>query len=163
MLTSRSPILPPRLFKVGHLCHVKAHTTAQVSVQTRTTGIVLITCFIHAVTFFAGIHLSNLDFRMLILPFLRRFLPPTLFSSPWIVCNRRWSQVRAIPDALAASAQLSALLRMIPFSLGASITSVISGVLCTRTGKYRPIIWFAYATMVLGWGLMTTLDDHSDT
>ncbi|KAH9993769.1 MFS amino acid permease [Russula vinacea] len=109
MLTSRSPILPPRLFK------------------TRTTGIVLITCFIHAVTFFAGAFYLPLYFQVL------------------------------------GSSATGAGVRMIPFSLGASITSVISGVLCTRTGKYRPIIWFAYATMVLGWGLMTTLDDHSDT
>ncbi len=53
--------------------------------------------------------------------------------------------------------------RMIPFSLGASVTSVISGVLVTRLGAYRAIIWFASALMVLGWGLMTTLDDHSNT
>jgi EmrB/QacA subfamily drug resistance transporter len=109
ILTSRSPILPPRLFK------------------TRTTGIVLITCFIHAATFFAGAFYLPLYFQVL------------------------------------GSSATGAGVRMIPFSLGASLSSVISGVLCTRTGTYRGIIWFAFATMVLGWGLMTTLDDHSDT
>jgi hypothetical protein len=52
---------------------------------------------------------------------------------------------------------------MIPFSLGASLTSVIGGVTVTRLGAYRAIIWGSWATMVLGWGLMTTLDDHSST
>jgi len=52
---------------------------------------------------------------------------------------------------------------MIPFSVGAAITSVLSGFLVTRLGTYRSIIWGSWATTVLGWGLMTTLDDHSNT
>ena len=60
MMTSRSPVVPPRLFKVGHSRRVNVHTIAEASVQTRTTGIVLITCFIHALTFFGGIHPLNL-------------------------------------------------------------------------------------------------------
>jgi len=52
---------------------------------------------------------------------------------------------------------------MIPFSLGASLSSVISGVIVTLKGRYRAIVWGSWATMVLGWGLMTTLDDHSNT
>ena len=73
-------------------------------VQTRTTGIILITCFIHACTFFAGICSLNLPgLPMLMLLSLRGFLPPTIFPSPWIICNRRWSQVSAIRDDLAAS------------------------------------------------------------
>jgi len=109
MTTSRSPIIPPRLFK------------------TRTTGIILITCFIHALTFFGGAFYLPLYFQVL------------------------------------GSSATGAGVRMLPFSLGASVTSVISGVLVTRTGAYRPVIWVSSATMVLGWGLMTTLDDHSNT
>ena len=71
--------------------------------------------------------------------------------------------MRAIPGALAVSPRLSALSRMIPFSLSASVTSIISGVLVTRIGAYRGVIWVAWALMVLGWGLMTTLDDKSNT
>ena len=52
---------------------------------------------------------------------------------------------------------------MIPFSLSASVTAIISGVLVTRIGTYRIVIWTASAIMVLGWGLMTTLDDQSNT
>jgi len=53
--------------------------------------------------------------------------------------------------------------RMLPFSLGANVASVISGVLVTRLGAYRTVIWVASALMVLGWGFMTTLDDYSNT
>ena len=52
---------------------------------------------------------------------------------------------------------------MIPFSAGVSGVSVIAGYLITRTGTYRGTIWAAWALMILGWGLMTTLDDHSNT
>ena len=54
ILTSRSPIIPPRLFKVGHSYRINVYLIAEASVQTRTTAIVLITCFFHAVTFFPG-------------------------------------------------------------------------------------------------------------
>ena len=53
--------------------------------------------------------------------------------------------------------------RMLPFSLGSALFSACSGQVVTRTGSYRPIMWFAWAVMVLGWGLMTQLDDTSST
>jgi len=52
---------------------------------------------------------------------------------------------------------------MVPFSAGFAATSLVSGFTVTRTGVYRGIICAAWAVMVLGWGLMTTLDDHSNT
>ncbi|KAI6162553.1 major facilitator superfamily domain-containing protein [Pisolithus thermaeus] len=64
-------------------------------------------------------------------------------------------------QVLGASAT-GAGIRMIPFSLGTAIMSIVAGVLNSRTGKCRPIIWFAYATMTLGWGLMTMLDYNSN-
>ncbi|KAI0293081.1 major facilitator superfamily domain-containing protein [Russula brevipes] len=109
ILTSRSPIIPPRLFK------------------TRTTAIVLITCFLHAVTFFAGAFYLPLYFQVL------------------------------------GSSATGAGVRMIPFSLGASVTAILSGLFVTRLGTYRAIIWGSWAMMTLGWGLMTMLDDHSNT
>jgi hypothetical protein len=57
----------------------------------------------------------------------------------------------------------SMLSRMIPFSLGASVTSILSGLFVTRLGAYRAIIWGSWAMMTLGWGLMTMLDDNSNT
>jgi len=52
---------------------------------------------------------------------------------------------------------------MIPYSLGASMTAVVSGLVVARLGKYRGVIWGSWAIMTLGWGLMTTLDDRSNT
>lgn len=40
--------------------------------------------------------------------------------------------------------------------------SVISGLILSKTGKYRPIMWVAYAVMTLGMGLMIMLDYTSD-
>jgi hypothetical protein len=51
---------------------------------------------------------------------------------------------------------------MIPFSFGGAIMSVVSGVLVTKLGVYRPIIWFGWIVMTLGWGLMIQLDDTSN-
>ena len=53
--------------------------------------------------------------------------------------------------------------RMIPFFLGASLVYVVAGITVTRSGAYRGIIWAGWAVMTLGWGLMITLDDHSNT
>ncbi|KAI0051349.1 MFS general substrate transporter [Auriscalpium vulgare] len=54
-------------------------------------------------------------------------------------------------------------IRMLPFSLGGAFFSAMSGILVTRLGHYRAIMWVAWATMVLGWGLSTMLDDNSNT
>ncbi|ETW86054.1 MFS amino acid permease [Heterobasidion irregulare TC 32-1] len=61
------------------------------------------------------------------------------------------------------SSATGAGVRMLPFSLGSALFSACSGQVVTRTGSYRPIMWFAWAVMVLGWGLMTQLDDTSST
>ena len=55
------------------------------------------------------------------------------------------------------------LFRMIPYSFGSSIISVMAGFTVTRTGAYRGVLWAAWAIMIVGWSLMTTLDDHSST
>ncbi|KAL1947869.1 hypothetical protein VTO73DRAFT_13593 [Trametes versicolor] len=64
-------------------------------------------------------------------------------------------------QVLGASAT-NAGVRMLPFSLGGAAFSVISGQLTSRTGRWRPIVWFSWAIMTLGWGLMTMLDDKSN-
>lgn len=48
--------------------------------------------------------------------------------------------------------------RMLPFSLGTAVISVVSGLVLSKTGKYRPIIWVAYVVSTLGMGLMIMLD-----
>lgn len=51
---------------------------------------------------------------------------------------------------------------MLPYSFGASVTSIIGGLTISRTGSYRVIIWSAWAVMILGYGLMIRLDDTSN-
>ncbi|KAI6005455.1 major facilitator superfamily domain-containing protein [Pisolithus albus] len=108
VFTTRSAIVPARLFK------------------TRTTAILLISAFLHAITFFSASYYLPLYYQVL------------------------------------GSSATGAGIRMIPFSLGTAIMSIVAGVINSRTGKCRPIIWCAYATMTLGWGLMTMLDYNSN-
>ncbi|KAF8798178.1 MFS general substrate transporter [Phlegmacium glaucopus] len=107
--TKRSPIIPPRLFR------------------TRTTAIILITNFLHAVVFFTGAFYLPLYFQV-----------------------------------LGASATKAGV-EMLPFSLGAAVLSAISGIVVSRTGLYRPVMWFGYALFALGMGLMIMLDANSST
>ncbi|KAN0076836.1 Major facilitator superfamily domain containing protein [Tylopilus felleus] len=103
IFTKRSAILPARLFK------------------TRTTGIILITVFLHATVFFGASYYLPLFYQV-----------------------------------LGASAT-GAGIKMLPFSLGASIMSVVAGFIMSKAGKYRPIIWVAYTVMTIGMGLMIML------
>ncbi|KIK79858.1 hypothetical protein PAXRUDRAFT_260844 [Paxillus rubicundulus Ve08.2h10] len=104
VFTTRSAILPARLFK------------------TRTTGIILITVFLHAFVFFTATYYLPLYYQV-----------------------------------LGASAT-GAGVRTIPFQLGSSIVSVVSGIALSKSGKYRVIMWTSYVVMTLGMGLMSTLD-----
>ncbi|KDQ61019.1 hypothetical protein JAAARDRAFT_32018 [Jaapia argillacea MUCL 33604] len=106
--TTRAPIVPPRLFK------------------TRTTGIILVIVFLHALAFFAGAYYLPLFFQV-----------------------------------LGSSATMAGV-KMLPYSLGASVISAGGGILVTRLGSYRPILWVSLAVMVLGFGLMIRMDDTSN-
>ncbi|KAJ7109509.1 major facilitator superfamily domain-containing protein [Mycena epipterygia] len=105
--TSRSPIIPPRLF------------------QTRTTAVILITTFFHALGFFSGAYYLPLYFQVL------------------------------------GSSATGAGVRMLPYSLGCALVSASSGQVVTRTKEYRPVIWFAWPVLTVGFGLMIMLDDKS--
>lgn len=63
---------------------------------------------------------------------------------------------------LGASATGSGI-KMLSYSLGGAALSALSGQVVARTGAYRPLMWFAWALMTLGWGLMTMLDNTSNT
>ncbi|KAF9052922.1 MFS general substrate transporter [Panaeolus papilionaceus] len=105
--TKRSPIVPPRLFK------------------TRTTGILLVMTFLHALVFFAGAFYLPLYYQV-----------------------------------MGASATKAGV-EMLPYSLGCAFTSAVSGMIVTRTGKYREIIWGGNAVFAVGMGLMIMLDANS--
>ncbi|KAI0374828.1 MFS amino acid permease [Pilatotrama ljubarskyi] len=64
-------------------------------------------------------------------------------------------------QVLGASATMAGV-RMLPFSLGGAVFSAISGWIIFRTGRWRPVMWFAWAVMTFGWGLMIMLDDTSN-
>ncbi|EIW84712.1 MFS amino acid permease [Coniophora puteana RWD-64-598 SS2] len=107
--TPRSAIIPPRVMKA------------------RTPAIMIISGFLHAITFFGA-----------------SYYLPTYYQ------------------VLGAS-PTSAGIRMIPFSFGGAIFSTFYGFLVSKTGQYRPVMWFCWAIMTLGWGLMYTLDFNSST
>ncbi|THU98340.1 MFS amino acid permease [Dendrothele bispora CBS 962.96] len=63
---------------------------------------------------------------------------------------------------ILGSTVIIAGIEMMPFSFGCSIVAIISGRIVSRTGKYRGLIWGAYALMTLGFGLMIQLDESSN-
>ncbi|KAG2755028.1 MFS general substrate transporter [Suillus brevipes Sb2] len=63
-------------------------------------------------------------------------------------------------QVLGASATGSGV-RMLPFSLNSAFVSIVSGIIMTRTGSYRPVMWFGWTVMTLGWGLMIMLDSST--
>ncbi|KAI8980783.1 MFS general substrate transporter [Trametes punicea] len=110
ILTKRSPIVAPRLFK--------AHVPA----------VVLSTTFLHAVAFFSA-----------------SYYLPEYFQ---VLGN----------SATGAGA------RMLPFSLGGALIALLSGQMLSRVRQVtvRGIMVFAWAIITLGFGLMLSLDDHSN-
>ena len=54
------------------------------------------------------------------------------------------------------------MFRMLPYSLGAALFSATSGLVVAKTGRWRPVMWFSWVIVVLGYGLMIQLDDQSN-
>jgi len=48
------------------------------------------------------------------------------------------------------------------FSLASSLTAIVSGIVVTKTSTYRPTMWFGWAVMVLGFGLLITFDERTN-
>ncbi|KAF8581596.1 MFS amino acid permease [Ramaria rubella] len=59
------------------------------------------------------------------------------------------------------SSAIKSGLQMLPFSLGSSILSGVTGFVVTYMGDYRPVIWVSWCIMCLGYGLTIMLDDKS--
>ena len=107
IFTSRQPIVPPRLFK------------------TRTTAGILISVFLHALTFFEASYYIPLYFQIL------------------------------------GSSATGSGVRQLPLSLGSSGLAIISGLVVAKTGRYRPIMWFGFVVMTLGYGLFIMLEQDT--
>lgn len=93
--------------------------------QTRTTSILLIATFLHAIVFFSAAFYLPLYYQI-----------------------------------LGASAT-GAGIRMIPFSFGGALFSTAAGLITSKTGRWRPVVWFAWCMMLVGYGIMTMLSDTS--
>jgi len=52
---------------------------------------------------------------------------------------------------------------MLSFSLATSAMSAVSGIIVSKTGMYRSVMWTGYALLTTGVGLMILLDAHSST
>jgi hypothetical protein len=52
--------------------------------------------------------------------------------------------------------------RMLPYLLGCAVMSSLSGIVITRIGSYRPVMWFGWIVMTLGWGIMIMLDNTTN-
>ena len=130
--------------------------------QTRTTAIILITCFLHSVTYLPGkLHsnLPNLFCDMLILSGV--YYLPLYFQV--LGSSASNAAIWWDPGELLCSLPPDMFLRMVPFSVVLALTSAVAGLTVSRTGAYRGIICAAWGIMILGWSLMTTLNDHSIT
>lgn len=51
--------------------------------------------------------------------------------------------------------------RQLPLSLGASLIAMMSGIIVSKTGRYRPVMWVGWAVMTLGIGLLIMLDEDT--
>ena len=50
---------------------------------------------------------------------------------------------------------------MLPYALCSALQGALSGMLVTRTGSYRPIMWGGWVVTTIGSGLMIMLDSTS--
>ena len=51
---------------------------------------------------------------------------------------------------------------MLPYSLGSAFVSAASGQIVTKTGRWRPVMWFSWVVITRGYGLMIQLDDTAN-
>ncbi|KAL5507329.1 hypothetical protein ACEPAH_6785 [Sanghuangporus vaninii] len=51
--------------------------------------------------------------------------------------------------------------RQLPLPIGAAITSMGTGMMLPKTGKYRPVLWAGGVIMTLGIGLLVMLDEKT--
>ncbi|KDQ16127.1 hypothetical protein BOTBODRAFT_157399 [Botryobasidium botryosum FD-172 SS1] len=63
-------------------------------------------------------------------------------------------------QVLGASATTSGL-KQLSYSLGASLTAIVTGQIISRTHTYRPVLWFGWTFIILGFGLLISFDDST--
>ncbi|GAA5924217.1 MDR family MFS transporter [Sporobolomyces koalae] len=61
------------------------------------------------------------------------------------------------------STPLMSGVRVMPFSVGSSVVSIAAGFYVAKTRRYKPIMLVSYLIMSLGFALLATLDERSNT
>ncbi|GAA6062990.1 hypothetical protein JCM10212_004972 [Sporobolomyces blumeae] len=107
--TKRSPIIPPRLFKI------------------RTSASIFIGTFCQSFAFMALSYYEPLYFQA------------------------------------RGSTPLMSGVRLMPFSVGSSVVSIFAGFYVAKTRKYKPTMLVSYLIMSIGFALLATLDEKSNT
>jgi hypothetical protein len=88
-------------------------------------------------------------------------LSPVVLSSTWKLSNWRW---RPVGNRISDDSNViffTVIFRLIPYSLGGALMSVVSGIVLSRVGRYRLMICFSWAIATVGYGLMTMLNNNS--
>ncbi|KAG0140923.1 hypothetical protein CROQUDRAFT_52526 [Cronartium quercuum f. sp. fusiforme G11] len=65
-------------------------------------------------------------------------------------------------QSLGASAMLAGL-KMLTYNLGTSLFSALWGLVLSKLGDYRQILWVGWGFQALGYGLMIQLNEYSST
>ncbi|KAH9809706.1 major facilitator superfamily domain-containing protein [Melampsora americana] len=101
-------------------------------------------------------------------------IPPVIFKTltPALILNCEFTQsivyttasyyLPLYYEALGVNATMVGV-KMMAFSVGADLFSVIAGIVLSKLHDYRPIIWLGWGFTALGCGLMARLDEHSST
>jgi hypothetical protein len=84
-----------------------------------------------------------------------------LSSTPVLGASATSSGIRPVFSSSAVPVRRLMCSRMLPYSLSSAVASALSGMLVTRIGSYRPVMWFGWTAMTLGWGTMIMLDNTS--
>ncbi|PAV18984.1 MFS general substrate transporter [Pyrrhoderma noxium] len=61
---------------------------------------------------------------------------------------------------LGSSATMAGV-RQLPMSLGSSVMAIASGLIVSKSGRYRPVVWAGWLVMTVGFGLMIMLDQDT--
>lgn len=117
-----------------------------ISVQTRTTAILLVSVFLHAIAFFASSYYLPLYFQVL--------------GNSATGAGVRYVNIPL--KSLSISLILMLACRVIPITVGSALVAIVAGQYVARIGGYRSVMWFGWTIMTLGFGLMTMLDENSN-
>ncbi|KAG6370062.1 MFS general substrate transporter [Boletus reticuloceps] len=111
--------------------------------KTRTTGCLLVAAFLYSAVFVPTIYYLSLFYQG----------PSFLILS----CVNTGFVIYLVLGSSATGAGIKSL----PFTLGSSSLSIISGIVASKMGRNRPAIWLGSTLFTLGTGLMITLDYNS--